>query len=191
MYATWGRSVTFNGNGATVGSAPSAMTWVDTDVALVLKTPAQAGLFKRGFDHVGWSTSTFGAAMAISYLPTLAEQVLYASWKAQPTKRTFRIDFRPNKKVLLPYSEARISNLLDLLDPDAVFPKQKVTVFLKSKRFVTQSSALGKARIKLVRAALKDAGITAKVVWSNETRSSGSKNQAANNRVIAVLQWVN
>lgn len=191
LYATWGRSVTFNLNGATIGSTPAEMIWVDTDVPLVLKTPAEAGLKKRGFDHTGWSTSLSGSPVSNNFLPTLAEQVLYASWVAQPTQQTFRIDFRTNKKTLLSYSNSRLSRMLSILDPQAVFPKQRIVVFLQSKRFVTQSSALGKARIKYVRKALRDAGITAKVVWSNETRSGGSAREAKNNRVIAKVQWVN
>lgn len=191
LYATWGRSVTFNVNGATIGSAPSELIWVDGDVPLTLRTPAQVGIKKRGFDHIGWSTSTTGTPVSNSFLPTLAEQILYASWQTQPTKRNFLIDFKPNKKSLASYSSSRLNRMINLLDPSATFPKQKIVVFLQSKRYVTQSSSLGKARINVVRRALRDAGISAKVVWSNEVRSTGSAKLGKNNRVIVKIEWKN
>jgi hypothetical protein len=191
LYATWGRTVSFNVNGATIGSAPANLIWVDGDVPLILKTPAEAALKRRAFDQVGWSISTTGGVVSNIFIPTVAEQVLYASWAAQPTNRIFRIDFKAGKRAFKPSAEARIRTMVQLLDPEAVFPKQKIVVFLQSKRYVTQSSALGKARIKAVRRAIREAGIEAKIVWSNETRSSGSPRLGKNNRVISSVRWVN
>ena len=192
MYATWGRTVIFDSNGGTVGGDPANKTWIEGEASVTIHAPGESEIYKRGFDHIGWSTVSYGATLVPQvFVPTLPEQTLYAVWRVQPTRQTFLIDFRPNKKTLAAYSVGRLNQMTSLLDPDAVFPKKKVVVFLQSKRFVTQSSALGMARIKYVRRALKEAGVKATVVWSNETRSGGTAKPGKNNRVIAKLRWVN
>jgi hypothetical protein len=78
-----------------------------------------------------------------------------------------------------------------ILSPTATFPKQRIKVFLGSWRHSSQPSSLGKKRIATVRKILQDAGIVAKFLNSNDSRSSGSPRDPRNNRIDLISEWRN
>ena len=192
LYAAWTRSVQFSLNGATVGAVPAAQVWLENTPGLTLPSEVNSGILRRGFNHVGWSTSSSGRpSSAFGFIPTSTSTVLYAAWSAQPTRSSLKIDFEPKTADLTATAIARIDSLKATLSPTATFPKQKIKVFLGSWRHSSQSANLGKKRIAAVRKILKDSGVVAKFLSSNDSRSSGSARDARNNRIDLVSEWKN
>jgi hypothetical protein len=97
----------------------------------------------------------------------------------------------PKKAELTATSIARLESLKSTLSPTATFPKKKIKIFLGSWRHSSASSTLGKKRINAVRKILRDSGITAKFLSSNDSRSSGSARDARNNRIDLISEWRN
>jgi hypothetical protein len=141
---------------------------------------------------VGWSTSMNGRpSQSFGFIPQSASTTLFAAWTAQPTQTRLSIVFEPRKAVLTPTAVARLESLKATLSPTATFPKQRIKIFLGSWRHSSQSSNLGKKRIAAVRKILRDSGISARFVSSNDSRSSGSPRDARNNRIGLVSEWRN
>ena len=192
LYAAWTRTVQYSPNGATIGSAPSNQTWLENTSGLAVPSSINSGIQRRGFDHVGWGTSANArSAVGPTFVPGNANTVLYAAWNAQPTLRRVKIDFKPRTDELTDKSIARLDSLKVLLSPTATFPKKKIKIFLGSWRHSSQSANLGKKKISAVRKIIRDAGIPAKFVSSNDSRSSGSSRDARNNRIDLISEWRN
>ena len=71
------RMVTFDANGATAGSAPAVVGYVDGDPGITL--PGASGLSKSGYVFAGWSSTPTGT-LESSPFTTGADVVLYAKW---------------------------------------------------------------------------------------------------------------
>ena len=82
------RMVTFDANGATAGSAPAVVGYVDGDPGITL--PGASGLSKSGYVFAGWSTTPTGS-LESSPFTTGADVVLYAKW----TLASIAINFSP------------------------------------------------------------------------------------------------
>lgn len=192
VFAAWTRSVVYSLNGATIGTAPASQTWLENTAGLTIPTHVNSGLLRRGFDHVGWSTSQSGSPnTSFGFIPSAAVTTLFASWRAQPTRSNLKIEFEPRTADLTATSIARIDSLKAILSPTATFPKQRIKVFLGSWRHSSQPSSLGKKRIATVRKILQEAGIEAKFLNSNDSRSSGSPRDPRNNRIDLISEWRN
>jgi uncharacterized repeat protein (TIGR02543 family) len=192
LFAAWTRTVDFSLNGATIGSTPASQIWVERANGLELPSVGNSGIERRGFDHVGWSTSRNGAPVSSSaFIPQSANFTLYAAWKAQPTRKKLIIDFKAKSSKLTSKAIARLEALKVTLNPNANFPKAKIKIFIGSWRHRSQSATLGKKRIALVRKILKDSGIDAKFISSNDSRSAGSTRDAKNNRIELISEWKN
>ena len=192
LYAAWTRSVQYSLNGATIGALPAAQVWLENTLGLTLPTSVNSGILRRGFDHVGWSTSPSGRPTSgFGFIPTTSSTILYAAWQAQPTRQNLKIDFEPRTADLTATAIARLESLKTTLSPTATFPKQRIKVFLGSWRHSSQSANLGKKRIAAVRKILRDAGIDAKFLSSNDSRSSGSPRDTRNNRIDLISEWRN
>ena len=192
LYAAWTRMVQFSLNGATIGAVPAAQVWLENTPGLTLPSEINSGILRRGFNHVGWSTSSNGRpTSAFGFIPSGTSTFLYAAWSAQPTRQNVKIDFEPRTANLTATAIARLESLKTTLSPTATFPKQRIKVFLGSWRHSSQSANLGKKRIAAVRAILRGAGIDAKFLSSNDSRSSGSARDARNNRIDLISEWRN
>jgi hypothetical protein len=192
VYAAWTRNVQYSLNGGTLGSAPAPQTWLEGTSGVVIPTALNSGIQRRGFDHIGWSTSPNSRSVVFTgFVPSSANTVLYAAWRAQPTLQRLKLAFKPRTSELTDTAIARLDSLKGLLSPTATFPKKKIKVFLGSWRHRTQSPKLGKKRIATVRKILRDSGISAKFVSSNDSRSSGSPRDAKNNRIALISEWRN
>lgn len=190
LYAVWGRTLSFSTNGATIGAAPSNRIHIDGGTGVDLTTLG-TDLKKRGYDFAGWSTSSAGAPLASPYIPTTATQTVYASWTAQPTKRTFYVNFKSKKSTLSAEEQLELTEFAKTFDPTAQFAKSKIQIFVGSIRYRTESAKLGTARINAITKFLKAQGVNAKFLWSNDTRSSGKISDANNNRAKVISTWVN
>lgn len=192
LYAAWTRSVQFSLNGATIGVAPPSQIWLEGTNGLTLPSELNSGILRRGFNHVGWSNSSNGRPnQTFGFIPSNSITTVYAAWAAQPTRQQLKIDFMPKKAELTATSIARLESLKSTLSPTATFPKKKIKIFLGSWRHSSASSTLGKKRINAVRKILRDSGITAKFLSSNDSRSSGSARDARNNRIDLISEWRN
>jgi uncharacterized repeat protein (TIGR02543 family) len=190
LYATWGRTFSFNINGATVGSTPSSQTWVELGSGIDL-SGVGSDLKRRGYDFAGWATGVGGAAITGLFTPTLNSQVLYAAWKAQETKSSFNIYVSPKKYALTPEIKIILDDFASKFEKTALFPKTSIKIFVGSTRHSSVSASLGKKRINAVTNYLKGRGVTAKFLWSNDVRSRGKAADKANNRVRIISNWVN
>lgn len=192
VYAAWTRTVQYSLNGGTIGTVPASQTWLENTAGVTVPSSLNSGILRRGYDHVGWSTTPNSRdSVSFSFVPGNATTILYAAWRVQPTIQRLKIDFKPKTAELTETAIARLDSLKATLSPTATFPKQKIKVFLGSWRYRTQSANLGKERIAAVRKILRDAGIVAKFLSSNDSRSSGSTRDARNNRIDLISEWRN
>jgi len=190
LYATWGRTFSFNINGATIGATPSNREWVELASGVDL-TGIGSDLKRRGYDFAGWSTAVGGPVITSAFTPTINSQVLYAAWVAQPAKRSFSFYVSPKKYSLTPETKTVLEDFARTFDKAALFPKTSITIFVGSTRHSSVSASLGKKRIDAVTNYLKSLGVTAKFLYSNDVRKTGKANDQANNRVRIISTWVN
>lgn len=85
MYAKWTQlptfTISFNANGSTSGTAPTALTGVYSTTTL----PNQGSMLKTGFTFAGWNTAADGLGNSYAAGETLlpqANMTLYAQWTA-------------------------------------------------------------------------------------------------------------
>jgi uncharacterized repeat protein (TIGR02543 family) len=190
LYAAWGRTFSFNINGATVGATPSNREWVEPGLGIDL-TGIGIDLKRRGYDFAGWSTTAGGQVLTSAYTPPNTSQILYAAWTAQPAKRSLGFYVSPKKYSLTPETKTVLADFARTFDKAALFPKTAITIFVGSTRHSSVSASLGKKRIDAVTNYLKSLGVTAKFLYSNDVRKTGKANDQANNRVRIISTWVN
>lgn len=190
LYATWGRTFSFNINGATVGATPSNREWVELGSAIDL-TGIGSDLKRRGYDFAGWSTTAGGPVLTSAYTPQSNNAILYAAWIAQPSKRNLGFYVTPKKYSLTPETKTVLADFARTFDKAALFPKTSITIFVGSTRHSSVSASLGKKRIDAVTAYLKSLGVTAKFLYSNDVRKTGKATDQANNRIRIISTWVN
>lgn len=190
LYAAWGRTFSFNANGATVGVTPSSREWAELNTGADL-TGVGTDLKKRGYDFAGWSASIGGPLVSTSFTPTSSGQVLYAAWIAQPTKRTFGFNISAKKTTLTSAAETLLTDFAKTFDQTALFAKTNIQIFIGSTRHSSTKAKLGQDRINTVIKFLKSKGVTAKFLWSNDVRKLGKANDSSNNRMRIIAKWTN
>jgi uncharacterized repeat protein (TIGR02543 family) len=188
LYVAWIKTVTFNANGVTTGSIPTAMTYVAGGTRLSLPTASAMTLRRSGYEFVGWSTTATGSPVSgpTSYVPLVAQQTLYAIWRVQTSKANARVFFKPGKSTL------RASQKLVLRDlVDSLRGKTDITLSLVSRRAKASTKALGKSRNTVVVRYLKSLGVTAKFVRTNTVSKSNASLGKKVNRVTVFGGWTN
>lgn len=190
LYAAWSRTYSFNVNGATVGVTPSSRQWDELTAGADL-TSVGTDLKRRGYDFTGWSTAINGLPLVGAFIPTTTGQVLYATWSAQPVKRTFGFNVAAKKYSLSTETKALLADFAKSFDQAALFPKTSIKIFVGSTRHSSTSESLGKKRINAVIDYLKGLGVTAKFLWSNDVRKTGKPNDQTNNRIRIISTWIN
>jgi uncharacterized repeat protein (TIGR02543 family) len=188
VYVAWIKTVTFNANGATVGSVPGSQTFVAGGTRLDLPTISAMTLRRPGYDFIGWSTTATGSPVSgpTSYVPLVAQQTLYAIWKIQSTKTSERVFFNPGKSTLRAAQKLIVRDLVDTLRG-----KTNITLTLVSNRAKSSSKSLGKARNAAVVAYLRSLGVTATIVRENNVSSTNLSTSKKVNRVTIQAGWTN
>jgi uncharacterized repeat protein (TIGR02543 family) len=86
LYARWYRTVTFEANGATSGTAPASQT---ANVGSSITLPDIGNLTRTGYTFGGWNTNTSGTGTnynaGASYTPNGNNVTLYARWYSTVT----------------------------------------------------------------------------------------------------------
>jgi uncharacterized repeat protein (TIGR02543 family) len=188
VYVAWIKTVTFNANGATVGSVPASQTFVAGGTRLDLPTISAMTLRKPGYDFVGWSQSATGPVVngPNSYVPPVAQQTLFAIWKIQTTKTSARVFFNPGKSTLRSAQKLVLRDLVDTLRG-----KTNINLTLVSNRAKASTRSLGKARNAAVVAYLRSLGISATIVRQNNVSSTNLSTSQKVNRVTIQAGWTN
>ena len=188
VYVAWIKTVTFNANGATVGSVPASQTFVAGGTRLDLPTISAMTLRKPGYDFVGWSQSATGPVVSgpNSYVPPVAQQTLFAIWKIQTTKTSARVFFNPGKSTLRSAQKLVLRDLVDTLRG-----KTNITLTLVSNRAKASTRSLGKARNSAVVAYLRSLGVSATIVRQNNVSSTNLSTSQKVNRVTIQAGWTN
>ena len=188
VYVAWIKTVTFNANGATVGSVPASQTFVASGTRLDLPTISSMTLRKPGYDFLGWSTTSTGTPVSgpTSYVPLVSQQTLYAIWRVQSTKTSARAFFNPGKSTLRAAQKLVVRDLVDTLRG-----KTNITLTLVSNRSKASSRSLGKARNSAVAAYLKTLGVSATFVRENNVSSTNLSTAKKVNRVTIKASWTN
>ena len=188
VYVAWIKTVTFNGNGATVGSVPSSQTFVAGGTRLDLPTISAMTLRRPGYDFMGWSQSATGPAVSgpSSYVPPVSQQTLFAIWRVQTTKASERVFFNPGKSTLRSGQKLVLRDLVD-----TIRGKSNITLTLVSNRAKASTKALGKARNAAVVAYLGSLGVTATFVRANNVSSTNRTTSPTVNRVTINASWTN
>jgi uncharacterized repeat protein (TIGR02543 family) len=187
LYAAWIKTVSFNPNGATVGSIPTAQVYIDGQSRLVLPKISEMTLRKTGYEFVGWSTSQTGSVVANSnsYVPVVSQRTLFAIWKIQSTKATARVFFSPGSSTLRAAQKLILRDLVDTLDQATAI---KIATAATRPRSAAQS--LGKKRNDAVVAYLRSLGVEATFTRTN-TAGTASTTAPSNNRVTLSASWTN
>ena len=187
LYAAWIKTVSFNPNGATVGSIPTAQVYIDGQSRLVLPKISEMTLRKTGYEFVGWSTSQTGSVVANSnsYVPVVSQRTLFAIWKIQSTKATARVFFSPGSSTLRAAQKLILRDLVDTLDQATAI---KIVAAATRPRSAAQS--LGKKRNDAVVAYLRSLGVEATFTRTN-TAGTASTTAQKNNRVTLSVSWTN
>jgi uncharacterized repeat protein (TIGR02543 family) len=187
LYAAWTKTVSFNPNGATVGSIPTAQVYIDGQSRLVLPKISEMTLRKTGYEFVGWSTSQTGSVVANSnsYVPVVSQRTLFAIWKIQSTKATARVFFSPGSSTLRAAQKLILRDLVDTLDQATAI---KIGTAATRPRSAAQS--LGKKRNDAVVAYLRSLGVEATFTRTN-TAGTASTTAQKNNRVTLSASWTN
>ena len=188
IFAAWIKTVTFNANGATVGSVPASQTFVAGGTRLDLPTISAMTLRRPGYDFMGWSQSATGPAVSgpSSYVPPVSQQTLYAIWRVQSTKSSARVFFNPGKSTLRAPQKLVLRDLVD-----TVRGKSTITLTLVSNRAKNSTRALGKARNAAVVAYLRTLGVSATFVRENNVSSTNLSTSKKVNRVTIQASWTN
>ena len=188
LYASWIKTVTFNGNTATTGSIPAAQVFTAGGTALRLPVLSEMTLRKPGYDFMGWSLTSTGSAIANpgSYIPVVSQQTLYAVWKLQSTKATARVFFKPGKSTLRASQKLVIRDLVD-----AIKTKSAIKISLAGTRPSGSINSLAKARNTAVMNYIKSLGVVATYTRSTSVVTTGSPTGTKSNRVTIGASWTN
>lgn len=186
LYAAWIKTVSFNPNGATVGTIPTALTYFAGGTRLKLPTASEMTLRRPGYQFMGWSTSPTGsvASNPNSYVPIVAQRSLFAIWKIQSTKATARVFFNPGSSTLRAAQKLILRDLVDTLDKATA-----VKISLAATRARGAASSLGKKRNTAVANYLKTLGVEATFTRTNTTGTASTAKK--NNRVTINATWTN
>jgi uncharacterized repeat protein (TIGR02543 family) len=187
FYAAWTKTVSFNPNGATLGTIPTAQVFIAGQSRLVLPKISEMTLRKPGYEFVGWSTSPTGSIVANpnSYVPIVAQRSLFAIWKIQSTKATARVFFNPGSSTLRAAQKLVLRDLADTVDKATA-----VKISLAATRARGAAKSLGKKRNDAVVAYLRSLGVEAAFSRTN-TAGATTSTSKKNNRVTLNASWTN
>lgn len=188
LYAAWIKTVSFNANGATGGTIPASLTYVNGGARIKLPAASEMSLRKPGYDFVGWSTSQTGSLVSnpSSYVPLVAQRTLFAIWKIQSTKATARVFFNPDKSTLRVGQKLIIRDLVDSLNG-----RTAIKISLAATRASGDVKSLGKQRNSAVMAYIKSLGVEATFTRTSTIGTGTSSSAPKNNRVTISSSWTN
>lgn len=188
LYAAWIKTVTFNHNGATSGTIPTARIYTSGGTALKLPVISEMTLRKAGYDFLGWSLTSSGPVIANSesYIPTVSQQALFAIWRVQSTKSTARVFFNPGKSTLRSGQKLVIRDMID-----AIKTKSAIKITLAATRPTGSVSSLAKSRNTSVLNYIKSLGVVATYTRSTSVGTTGTSSGPKNNRVTISSSWTN
>ena len=188
LYAAWIKTVSFNANGATGGTIPSALTYVAGGTRLKLPVASEMTLRKPGYEFVGWSTSQTGALVSdpSSYVPLVSQRTLFAIWKIQTTRATAEVFFNPDKSTLRPAQKLVIRDLVDSLSG-----RSAIKISLAATRARGDIKSLGKSRNNAVVAYIQSLGVEATFTRTSTIGTSSVATSLKNNRVTINASWTN
>lgn len=187
LYAAWIKTVSFNSNGAGVGSLPPSQVYLEGGARLKLPTASEMTLRRPGYQFLGWSTSPTGTVVAnpTSYVPMVAQRSLFAIWKIQTTKASARAFFNSGSSTLRAAQKLVLRDLVDSIDKGTA-----VKISVVSARARSAAASLGKKRNSAVVAYLRSLGVEATFTRTNSTGTS-SATAKKNNRVTVSANWTN
>lgn len=188
LYAAWIKSVSFSGNGSTIGTVPPSQTYIAGGPRISLPGVSAMTLRRSGYDFLGWSTTATGSPVSgsTSYLPLGAQQTLFAVWRIQSTKADARVFFRPGKSGLRASQKLLLRDLVDTLRG-----KTDITISAVSKRPRASARSLGKARNSAVVRYLRGLGVTAKFQRQDTVGKPNVTLAKKVNRVTVRAGWAN
>ena len=187
LYAAWIKTVSFNSNGAGVGSLPPTQVYLAGGARLKLPTASEMTLRRPGYQFLGWSTSPTGTVVSnpTSYVPLSAQRLLFAIWKIQTTKATASALFNPGSSTLRASQKLVLRDLVDSIDKGTA-----VKISVASTRARSAAASLGKKRNSVVVAYLRSLGVEATFTRTNSTGTS-TATAKKNNRVTVSASWTN
>jgi uncharacterized repeat protein (TIGR02543 family) len=188
LYAAWTKTVSFNANGASVGTIPTAQVYLNGGARLKLPTASEMTLRRTGYEFIGWSTSPTGTVVTNpdSYVPLVSQRSLFAIWKIQTTKASAMIFFNPDKSTL------RASQKLVLRDlADSLKTRSSIKLALAATRAKGDVKSLGKARNSAVADYLRSLGVEATFIRTSTIGTSPISSSTKNNRVTISASWTN
>lgn len=188
LFAAWIKTVSFNANGATLGSIPSSLTYVAGGERLKLPVASEMTLRKPGYDFIGWAISPTGSLVSnpSSYLPIVSQRSLFAIWKIQSTKAASAVLFNPDKSTLRAAQKLFIRELVDSLEG-----KTAIKISLAATRAPGDVKSLGKSRNSAVADYIRSLGVVATFTRSSTIGISPSSIAKKNNRVVISASWTN
>jgi len=188
VYAAWIKTVTFNANTATTGTIPTSQVYVAGATALKLPAISDMTLRKPGYEFLGWSTTATGNVVSNpgSYIPVVAQQTLYATWRVLTTKASSSVFFNPGKSVLRAGEKLVLRDLVDTLRG-----RTTINISVTARRHNSTTKSLGKARNTAVVLYLRSLGVEATFTRENRVGPAGSSLAKKNNRVTLLASWTN
>ena len=188
LYAAWIKTVSFNANGATVGSIPTAQVYVNGGTRLKLPVASEMTLRKPGYEFLGWSTSATGSLVSnpSSYVPVVSQRTLFAIWRIQTTRASLQVLFNPDKSTLRSAQKLAIRELVDSLAG-----RTAIKISLAATRAPGDLKSLGKARNTAVADYIKSLGVEATFTRTSTLGTSSSPTSPKNNRVTISASWTN
>jgi uncharacterized repeat protein (TIGR02543 family) len=188
LYAAWIKTVSFNANGATAGTIPSALTYVAGGTRLKLPVASEMTLRKPGYEFVGWSTSSAGTLVTnpSSYVPIVSQRTLFAIWKVQTTKATARVFFNPDKSTIRAAQKLVLRDMVDSLKG-----RTAIKISLAATRARGDAKSLGKSRNSAVVDYLRSLGVEATFSRTSAIGTSQLSTSPKNNRVTITASWTN
>jgi uncharacterized repeat protein (TIGR02543 family) len=188
LYAAWIKTVTFNSNSATTGTAPAPQVFLAGGDRLRLPSFSEMTLRKPGYVFSGWATTASGTPVSnpASFEPLIAQQTMYAIWKVQSTKGTSRVFFNPGKSTLRASQKLVVRDLVDTFRGGS-----SISITLTATRPRSAASALGRARNAAVVKYLESLNVVASYKRVSVIGKGLSVSAKKNNRVTVEVGWTN
>ena len=188
VYAAWIKTVSFNPNGASLGTLPTALTYFAGGARLKLPALSEMTLRRPGYEFVGWSVSPTGKLVSnpTSYVSVVSQRTLFAIWRIQSTRSSARVFYKPGSSKLRAGQKLVLRDLVDTLED-----RTTITISVEARRHNTATKKLGKKRNTAVVRYLRSLGVEATFTRSNKVGPGGSSTAKKNNRVTLQAGWTN
>ena len=188
VYASWIKTVAFNGNTATSGTIPAPRIFTAGGDPIKLPVLSEMTLRKPFYEFVGWSLTPNGAVISNpgSYIPVVSQQTLYAIWRIQSTKSTTAVIFSTGKFALRSAQKLVIRDMID-----AIKSKSLIKITLAATRPSGSAKSLAKSRNTAVMNYIKSLGVVATYTRSTSIGKGTLSSSLKNNRVTITASWLN